>query len=150
MARYIDADALIEMLNIKAKTDEEIGLYNHLALTQSFITFVERQPTADVVPKSEVERWKENFQILDAECSRLEKYEANYYNEVIKAKAEAAREIFEEIEKQIDLTVSVIQKILNARGGRSNGNTVLLSKYDMIMESKKFIAELKKKYTEEE
>ena len=115
MARYIDADALIEMLNIKAKTDEEMGLYNHLALTQSFITFVERQPTADVVPKSEV-----------------------------------AREIFEEIEKQIDLTVSVIQKILNARGGRSNGKTVLLSKYDMIMESKKFIAELKKKYTEEE
>lgn len=54
MARYIDADALIEMLNIKAKTDEEIGLYNHLALTQSFITFVERQPTADVVPKSEI------------------------------------------------------------------------------------------------
>lgn len=80
----------------------------------------------------------------------MEKYEANYYSEVIKAKAEVAREIFEEIEKQIDLTVSVIQKILNARGGRSNGNTVLLSKYDMLMESKKFIAELKKKYTEEE
>jgi hypothetical protein len=53
MARYIDADALIEMLNNKAKTDYEMGLYNHGALTQSFISFVERQPTAEVVPKSE-------------------------------------------------------------------------------------------------
>ena len=54
MARYIDADALVEMLNNKAKTDFEMGLYNHGALTQSFIKFVERQPTSDVVPKSEV------------------------------------------------------------------------------------------------
>ena len=53
--------------------------------------------SADVVPKSEVERWKENFRILDAECSRLEKYESNFYDEVIKAKAEVAREIFAEI-----------------------------------------------------
>ena len=53
MARYIDADALIEMLNNKAKTDLEMGLYNHHALTESFNRFVERQPTADVVPKSE-------------------------------------------------------------------------------------------------
>ncbi len=49
MARYIDADVLIEMLNNKAKTDYEMGLYNHGALTQSFIRFVEGQPTADVV-----------------------------------------------------------------------------------------------------
>ena len=63
-------------------------------------------------------------------------------------KSEVAK-IFEEIEKQIDLTLSVIQKILNAKGGRSNGKTVLISKYDMLIESKKFIAELKKKYTEE-
>ena len=49
MARYIDVDVLLEMLNNKAETDYEMGLYNHGALTQSFIRFVERQPTADVV-----------------------------------------------------------------------------------------------------
>lgn len=53
MARYIDADALMEMLNKKAQTDLEMGLYNHGTLTQSFIRFVERQPTADVAPRAE-------------------------------------------------------------------------------------------------
>lgn len=88
MARYIDADALIEMLNIKAKTDEEMGLYNHLALTQSFITFVERQPTADVVPKSELEIWKQNrFNIFQSiECYDM-------------TRKKVAREIFEDIEE---------------------------------------------------
>ena len=46
---YIERGALIEMLNNKAKTDHEMGLYNHGALTESFIRFVERQPAADVV-----------------------------------------------------------------------------------------------------
>lgn len=48
---YIERGALIEMLNNKAKTDHEMGLYNHGALTESFIRFVERQPAADVVSK---------------------------------------------------------------------------------------------------
>ena len=49
MSRYIDADKLTKMLNNKSKTDYEMGLYNHGALTESFIRCVERQPTADVV-----------------------------------------------------------------------------------------------------
>lgn len=49
MSKYIDADALREHLQNKLKTDYEMGLYNHGALTESFIRFVERQPTADVV-----------------------------------------------------------------------------------------------------
>lgn len=47
--RYIDADALCEHLQNKLKTDYEMGLHNHGALTESFIRFVERQPTADAV-----------------------------------------------------------------------------------------------------
>lgn len=46
---YIERWALIEKLNNKVKTDYEMGLYNHGALTESFIRFVERQHTADVV-----------------------------------------------------------------------------------------------------
>ena len=49
MSRYIDADALREHLQNKLKTDYEMGLYNHGALTESFLRFVERQPTVDVV-----------------------------------------------------------------------------------------------------
>lgn len=53
MARDIDADALVEMLNKKVQTDLEMGLYNPGTLTQTFIRFVERQPTADVAPRAE-------------------------------------------------------------------------------------------------
>ena len=49
MSRYIDVDALIEILKAKSKTDYEMGLYNHGALTDSFIRFVGRYPSADVV-----------------------------------------------------------------------------------------------------
>ena len=78
------------------------------------------------------------------ECKAMT-YAKRFYN----AGYRKASEIFEEIEKQIDVTLSIIQKILNAKGGRANGKTVLISKLDMLIESKKFIAELKKKYTEE-
>lgn len=49
MSRYIDADELIEILKAKSKTDYEMGLYNHGALTDSFIRFVGRYPRVDVV-----------------------------------------------------------------------------------------------------
>ena len=62
---------------------------------------------------------------------------------------DVAEEIFAEIEKNIDVELSIIQKIINAKGGRANGKTVLLAKTEMFIEAKKFIAELKKKYTEE-
>ena len=76
MSRYIDADKLVELLDKKQKIDYEMGLYNHGALTEAFIRFVERQPTADVVevrhgewiiPKRrDADDWKE--------CSRCEYY----------------------------------------------------------------------------
>ena len=87
----------------------------------------------------------------DAECEaeRLRKVLDEYEETsgLKQAKAEVEK-IFEEIEEQIDRGLAVITKILNAKGGRANGKTVLLSKYDVFIESKKYIAELKKKYTE--
>ena len=96
--------------------------------------------------KSEVEKlqnelviWKQNrFNLFQ----RLECYEM--------ARQKVASEIFAEIEKEIDTGLSVIEKILNAKGDRANGKTVLISKYDVYVEAKKYIAELKKKYTEGE
>ena len=65
---------------------------------------------------------------------------------VLKSEVE---KIFAEIEKEIDTGLSVIEKILNAKGGRANGKTVLISKYDVFIEAKKHLTKLKKKYTEE-
>lgn len=91
-----------------------------------------------------------------AQCqiNRLKKYDEERDIEfharlISKAKTEVAREILAEIEKEIDTGLSVISKILNAKGGRANGKTVLLSKYDVFIEAKKHLAKLKKKYTEE-
>jgi predicted nucleic acid-binding Zn-ribbon protein len=82
--------------------------------------------------KSEVER-------LQAEKDALVKN----YAECMK---DYASEIFVEIEKEIDRGLSVIEKILNTKGGRANGKTVLISKYDVYIEAKKHLAELRKKY----
>lgn len=94
MSRYIDADALLEMLNDKAKTDLEMGLYNHGALTQSFIRFVERRPTADVAPSAEAARKifeeleQESFGYADEDGDWFCVYEKDY--EEIKKKHLAA------------------------------------------------------------
>lgn len=71
------------------------------------------------------------------------------YEDGYRKASDVAEEIFAEIEKNIDVELSIIQKIINAKGGRANGKTVLLAKTEMFIEAKKFIAELKKKYTEE-
>ncbi len=131
MARYTDIDDKKFPKRYEGYTDFARG-WNCCLGT------ILKQPTADVVPKSEVE-------MLITLNSQLE---AKVFEER-NAKAEVVREIFEEIEKEIDLALSVITKILNAKGGRANGKTVLLSKYDVFIELKKYIAELKKKYTEE-
>lgn len=77
--RYIDADALIEKL--KEQKDCRGALFI------PFLTLVEIQATADVVPKSEVDKW---FR----ECEELQ-------GRLIELKKEIAREIFEEIEKRL-------------------------------------------------
>ena len=126
MARYIDADKVIEELQVDfdkqgEKADDmamrgEYDLsvkYNHGQFC--YLNAIERvkdSPTADVVPKSEVEN------------------------------------IFEEIENAINLSLLMIEGILNAKGGRSNGKTILLAKYETFTKAKEFLAELKKKYTE--
>ena len=90
--------------------------------------------------KSEIETLKDFLTRKEDEA-----YERGYSE----GKNDAAREVIEEIEEEIERGLSVISKILNAKGGRSNGKTVLLSKYDVFIEAKKHLAKLKKKYTEE-
>ena len=94
--RYIDADALIKKIYpINAKAVK-------LA--------IDNTPTADVVPKSEVERVYDNLKAV--------------LEERAETKQEVAREIFEEIERNI-----------------------INSNFEFMFVNKKYFAELKKKYT---
>jgi ADP-dependent phosphofructokinase/glucokinase len=123
MARYIDADALIERLKFK-RDETDINGKKHSGL-ECAIAQVQKQPTADVVPKSEVEElkadlevWKQNrFNIFQ----RLELYKMT--------RQEVAREIFAEIDRAVE-------------------NAEL--EWGTICGVKLCIAELKKKYTEGE
>ena len=93
MARYIDADALKERL-------EDFSKWCRDGRKQG-VDFVldcplPNMPTADVAPKSEVE-WleKENARLLN-----LSEYNRSAIEQdITDAKAEVAREIFEDIEK---------------------------------------------------
>ncbi len=77
-------------------------------------------------------------------------YARQLYNAGYRKSSEVAEEIFAEIEEKIDLELSIVRKIIHAKGGRANGKTVLLGKIQMLIDLKNFLAELKKKYIGED
>lgn len=91
MARYIDADRFKRNLENAMKKMHVINGVHAVGL-EEVIESLNRQPTADVVPKSEFEQLKEYIDDLNDSkehlCAMLEE-----------ARADVAREIFEEIEK---------------------------------------------------
>ena len=113
MARYIEKEALIKLL-------DERGYFKH-AIYKSVI---DDFPTADVVPKSEVEVWKSASEQLYKEMSERILEERKIERKLV------AREIFEEIEKIIDTYTDEYGTMLT-------------------LEEDEF-AELKNKYTESE
>lgn len=111
MARYIDADKLIEHIKDEIKACEPVfdGRANGKSVAygtelglKAAISFAETLATADVAPKSEVEKEIKNWQELYADT--VSKWEKAYEELEIKlenAKAEVATEIFEEIEHEM-------------------------------------------------
>lgn len=94
--RYIDADKLIEKWQntLKDKSPDDLA-YKCFTL---FIDGLKKEPTADVVPKSEVEQLKAE---LDKQKLWERLLKAESHAPIIKkAKQEVAREIFEEIENK--------------------------------------------------
>ena len=131
MSRYIDADNAheeIEAIQTSLESNDDKVWYKNkpyykgLAMARRVIN---EQPTADVVPKSD--------------SLPLDVHEALKQRAVENAKAEVAREIFEEIEKIIE----------NNRYKSYLANSPFWSWSYRIVEIIKGIAELKKKYTEE-
>lgn len=140
MARYIDADALLEHYKILLEHAQIGGMYNHAKLYERFILSIKDATTADVVQRSEVENYKQvaeyqqklamdrYFEIkrLQEDVDRLQDINNRQVENVRLAKQEVAREIFEKIEKAI-----------------SKG-----FEYGTFFDVKRNIAKLKKKYTE--
>lgn len=140
MADYIDREKLLELINEDCKYKNPTNGYTRGCneVCDWAIKTIKNIPTADVVPKSEVEA-------LELEIERLKRsmlpsyYSACTEEEAIKigkeyGKQEVSREIFEEI-------AQISCKISESDG---NGNIRILC-YQL---SSKKLAELKKKHTE--
>mgnify|MGYP003300668794 CR=1 FL=1 len=134
MSRYIEEEAIIKAI------DESGQRYGITTANQcNFKEIVRKIPTADVVPKSEVDFLRASQNLHEAEFNEI-KAELELRNseiETLKArlevsKSEVAMEIFEEIEK-VAFTYYIDKETDKAY------RAVELA----------FIAELKKKYTEE-
>ena len=114
MARYIDAEALLEELRSLQVTVTGIRVGKSYLSTivreyqKSVLKIVHEQPTADVVPKSEVDTWYQLYHSIKEELKLEKMYHRETENlcdryciESQQAKKQVAREIFEEINKII-------------------------------------------------
>lgn len=123
MTRYIDADKVMEEIN-------RIGGHNLCEWeTLGVKALIDRQPTADVVPKSEVDKW---FR----ECEELQ-------GRLIEVKKEVVREIFGEIEKSIvdlEYQAKTPRKTVKVEELKAQCDWIL---HEVIPKS---LAELKKKH----
>ena len=129
MARYIDADKLCEAL----KSMASVQYHDKQNTILGVVSSIENFPTAEVAPKSEVERLEH---ILD--CYALQYGTVTDQQKVIeKAKSEVAREIFEKIEESIA-----------THAYTSKSEDYMDGAFDTIEWVDSKIDELKKKYTE--
>jgi hypothetical protein len=150
MARYIDADKLLEQVNSLEQlarkrvydTPTNSPAYERYATQyherEKMLAILKAQPTADVAPNSEVEQWYHEYHTIKDELKQektyhreTEKLADKYCVELQTAKSEVAREIFAEIEENIF----------------ENLNRNYADRYFNLIVK---IAELKKKYTEGE
>lgn len=128
MARYIDADKVMEEI-------KRIGGHNLCEWdTLGVKALIDRTPTADVVPKSEVEELKN-------EIDRLKYNLKAVIEEIPETKAEVATEIFAEIDsifrKQYEICSKTDLKLLEP---------ILQGERFIINEMWHDVAELKKEY----
>ena len=79
MARYIDADALIECIDIVRVRSPHLICFSKNEVKN----MIDQQPAADVVPKSEVDQLKKALEAQDAEYSQALHDKAREYNMVV-------------------------------------------------------------------
>lgn len=152
MARYIDADELIEMCE-RMKQDlwnQGTAPHSWADAYDDFETDILRQPTADVVPKSEWEKLqakidelkKDRYQILlDGRIELIPR------TDVDKIKSDLAREIFEEIDKEIEEALKSSYEARRVYNPTDEFGMWVQGKIDALRGIEGFLTELKKKYT---
>ena len=103
MARYIDADAVheeIEAIQTSLESSDDRvrrknkPYYKGLAMARAIIN---EQPTADVAPRSKVERLTINMNAFGLAAKRLQEEKDNLIKTYSECMKDYAREIFEEI-----------------------------------------------------
>lgn len=170
MARYIDLEELEKRINenIKPDTPEEKDLIEWCK--DECIRQAYAMPTADVAPRAEVDKARlrgyeqgkrdnvygfsakelaEKIERLSVELEAMRGAANSYKMHYEKAKIEVAREIFEEIDREINDALQSNYKVLpiieesEALWNRVNG------KIDALRGIDGFIDELKQKYTED-
>lgn len=162
MAEYIERAALLELINEDCKYKNPTNEYTRGCneVCDWAIKTIKNIPTADVVPKSEVVQLKHDVMRLMEENARLAKSQFPPYVRVCRedeaidigrqyGRKEVAREIFEEIEQEI---LSAIDNNLKRMAEQDSANEIwrmCVSKKNTLCGIYDFIAELKKKYTEE-
>ena len=151
MARYIDADRFKSNLEKAMKKMHLIGGAKAVDVG-AVIVALDRQPTADVVPKSEYDavvsavdnstneflKLHDAYQNAKTEVETLKDTNEHLAVMLMEAKQEVAREIFEEIEKAIEKC--------KYNQATPFGTEERYNPYAII----KQVAKLKKKYTEGE
>lgn len=170
MARYIDADKLLEELNEELMYESTMFSKEQEEYLQKGIRIaigdVKRFPTADVVPKKEVYDliFKLECLLCHATGGRLSKHTydlgtmgtvvTDCFNETYndgfgEGYKECAREIFEEIEKKVKASITIHLEEINKEHIK---DTPLYDRHSGILFALQgmndFIAEFKKKYTE--
>lgn len=150
MARYAEWNKFIANL----KTDK----YGDTDVVEVGIAF--QKATADVVPKSDVEKQKLEIWRLEGEIERLKRICHSYALQygtvkdqqavIDKAKADVAREIFEEIDKSIDKDIEQYEKWKFTASLEFDKERYRWCDYQLtnLKDYKQRLAELKKKYTE--
>lgn len=130
MERYINVNDIT--LKGVAVFDENLDLLIPLSDVRKALQLA---PTADVVPRGEVDKWYHEYHAIKDELKQekmyhreTEKLADKYFNELQTAKSEVAREIFEELDQYIE----------------QNGFGKFYKEY-----INDIVSELKKKYTEE-
>ena len=119
---------------------------------QQTLRLIDKAPTEDVVPKSEVEKWYAEYHKVKEDLKQEKMYHKStdkladrYLVELKQAKQDIAREIFEDIHKEIELALDSNYKARNNNGYGEFGEYVN-GKIHALRGIEDFLAEIEKKY----
>ena len=138
---YIEKEPLIEFITKGLNNPDKTKAFGHDAI--EILAEIEYAPTADVVPKSEVEN------IISDQRQRLNEYKkqiVTLQEKLDQAKADAAKEIFDELEREIEDALKNNYDALRRFEDSDDLWHNVNGKINTLRGLEHFIGELKKKF----